>query len=96
MTKLPVVSGDECISALNRLGYQEARTRGSHVWLVCRGRAPVPVPKHKELGKGILRKILRTADITVDEFNKLLKGYYTDKQRAEVLNLSPLLFYWSL
>ena len=73
MTKLPVVSGDECIKALQRLGYRTVRTRGSHVWLVCAGCAPIPVPKHRELGHGILRKIISTADISVDEFIELLK-----------------------
>ncbi|MFH1031810.1 MAG: type II toxin-antitoxin system HicA family toxin [Chloroflexota bacterium] len=73
MTKLPVVSGAECIKALQRLGYRVDRTRGSHVWLVCPGKAPVPVPKHHELGRGILRKIIKTADITVDEFIELLE-----------------------
>jgi predicted RNA binding protein YcfA (HicA-like mRNA interferase family) len=73
VTKLPVISGDECIKALQKLGYQIARIRGSHAWLVCHERSPVPVPKHKELGRGVLRKIIRTVDITVDEFIALLK-----------------------
>ena len=73
MTKLPIVSGDECISALQRLGYSVARTRGSHAWLVCRGRPPVPVPKHQELGRGVLRKILNIAEISTDEFIESLK-----------------------
>ena len=74
MTKLPLVSGDSCIKALQRLGYQEKRTRRSHTWLVCPGRSPIPVPRHRELGRGILRKIIKSADISVDEFIKLLKG----------------------
>ncbi len=74
MTKLPIISGEECIKALQRLGYQVVRTRGSHKWLVCRGRSPIPVPRHRELGRGILRKIINTADISVDEFMELLKG----------------------
>ena len=57
MTKLPVISGEECIKALQRLGYKMDRTHGSHVWMVCSERQPLPVPKHKELGHGILRKI---------------------------------------
>jgi predicted RNA binding protein YcfA (HicA-like mRNA interferase family) len=72
--KLPVVSGDECIAALQKLGYRIKRIRGSHVWLVCPGRHPVPVPKHRELGRGILRKIIRSADISVEEFINLLKS----------------------
>ena len=74
MTKLPVVSGDDCIKALQKLGYKTVRTKGSHVWLTCPGREPIPVPKHKELGHGILRKIISSADTTVDEFVILLKG----------------------
>ena len=73
MAKLPVVSGNECIIALQRLGYKVDRIRGSHAWLVCPGRNPVPVPKHRELGPGLLRKILNEAEISVDEFIKLLK-----------------------
>ncbi len=73
MTKLPVVSGEGCIKTPQRLGYRITRTRGSHTWLVCHGRSPIPVPRHRELGHGILRKIISTADIGVDEFIKLLK-----------------------
>jgi predicted RNA binding protein YcfA (HicA-like mRNA interferase family) len=73
MTKLPVISGNNCIKALQRLGYQVKRTNGSHTWLVCAGRSPIPVPRHQELGHGILRKIIKSADISVDEFIKLLK-----------------------
>jgi len=35
MPKLPVISGDECIRALERLGYCVARTKGDHVRLRC-------------------------------------------------------------
>jgi len=73
VSRLPVISGDECIAALQRLGYRIARIKGSHVWMVCQGRAPIPVPKHRELGRGILRKIIHSADISVEEFVKLLK-----------------------
>jgi predicted RNA binding protein YcfA (HicA-like mRNA interferase family) len=31
MPKLPVVSGKECRKALERLGFKEARERGSHL-----------------------------------------------------------------
>ena len=74
MTKLPVTSGEQCIRALQRLGYTVERTRGSHVWMVCSGRQPLPVPRHKELGNGILRKIINTAEISVEEFVKLLNN----------------------
>ncbi len=72
MRELPIVSGDQCISALKHSGYRIARTRGSHVRMRCLGRNPVTVPKHRELDRGTLRAILRTADMSIDEFIKLL------------------------
>ena len=72
MAKLPIISGDECISALERIGYRIARTRGSHVRMRCPGRRPVTVPRHPELDRSTLRSILRTADISVGYFVKLL------------------------
>jgi predicted RNA binding protein YcfA (HicA-like mRNA interferase family) len=72
MAELPIVSGDQCISALGRIGYRVARTKGSHVRMRCPGRRPVTVPTHRELDRGTLRAILRTADISVGEFTRLL------------------------
>jgi predicted RNA binding protein YcfA (HicA-like mRNA interferase family) len=65
---LPVISGAECISALQRVGYVTIRQRGSHVRLICEGRSPVTVPLHRELDRGTLRSIIRIADLTVEEF----------------------------
>lgn len=74
MAELPIVSGDQCISTLERIGYRIARIKGSHVRMRCTGRRPVTVPKHPELDRHTLRSILRTADISVEEFIKLLRG----------------------
>jgi len=74
MPELPIISGDRCISALELIGYRVARIKGSHVRMRCTGRRPVTVPKHDELDRGTLRSILRTVDIGVEEFTKLLKG----------------------
>jgi predicted RNA binding protein YcfA (HicA-like mRNA interferase family) len=74
MPELPVISGDQCISALERIGYRVARIKGSHVRMRCPGRKPVTVPRHHELDRGTLKAILRTANLTVEEFVKLLRG----------------------
>lgn len=73
MPELPVISGHECIRALEKVGYEQARTRGSHVRLRCPGRTPVTVPLHRELDRGTLRQIITTANLSVDEFVSLLK-----------------------
>jgi predicted RNA binding protein YcfA (HicA-like mRNA interferase family) len=74
MPKLPTVTADEVIKALEKTGFQVVRQKGSHVRLRNQNNlvATVPVHKGKTLGKGLLRKILRDVDLTVDEFTKLL------------------------
>jgi predicted RNA binding protein YcfA (HicA-like mRNA interferase family) len=48
--KLPVVSARECIRALQKIGFEVNRQRGSHITLI-RGDPPgrVTIPNHKEL-----------------------------------------------
>jgi len=58
MPKLPVVSGKECRKALGRLGFSEARQRGSHL-VMRRGEIGCVVPMHEEIKTGTLAGILR-------------------------------------
>lgn len=73
MPALPVISGEECIRTLEKLGYRRARQKGTHVRLVCEGRSPVTVPLHDTLDRGTLRSILRIVDVSVDDFLKRLR-----------------------
>jgi predicted RNA binding protein YcfA (HicA-like mRNA interferase family) len=69
--KLPRVSGEDAIRALQRLGFTRTRQRGSHVMLkrlVGDREIGCVVPLHQELATGTLRGILRQAGITVEEF----------------------------
>jgi predicted RNA binding protein YcfA (HicA-like mRNA interferase family) len=71
--KLPVVSGAQAIKAFCRAGWIQDRQEGSHVTLVQPGSPVVlTVPLHKELGRGLLRSLIRKAGMTVDEFVRLL------------------------
>lgn len=73
MSKLPIVSGAECIKALEKLGFVVYRQRGSHITLVREDPATqVTVPNHREIAKGTLRSIIRQISLTVDEFIDLL------------------------
>ena len=73
MPPLPIISGQQCVCALQRTGYRVLHQRGSHVRLVADNRPPVTVPLHSELDRGTLRSIIRTVEITVDQFVELLK-----------------------
>jgi predicted RNA binding protein YcfA (HicA-like mRNA interferase family) len=73
MTKLPRISGRECVRALERVGFSVIRQKGSHI--IMRRADPfaqVTVPDHRELHTGTLRDIIRDAGLTVDEFMDLL------------------------
>jgi predicted RNA binding protein YcfA (HicA-like mRNA interferase family) len=69
---LPVISGNDCIAAPAGIGYRPVRQKGSHVRLECTGRPAVTVPLHPELDRGTLRSLIRTAEISVGDFIKLL------------------------
>lgn len=73
MSKLPVVSGAECVKALEQIGFAVDRQRGSHIVLVREDpRITVSIPNHKELDRGTLRAIIRQVGLSVDEFIELL------------------------
>lgn len=73
MSKLPRISGRECVRALEKIGFYLRRRESSH--MIMRRDHPfaqVTVPDHAELDKGTLRGILRGAELSVEEFTKLL------------------------
>ena len=69
---LPVVSGRETARALERVGFEQVRQRGSYLKLRRGDGRTVIVPLHRELAPGTLRSILRQADPDVDELVRLL------------------------
>lgn len=80
MSKLPVVSGDELIRFLTRIGYEIVRQKGSHVRLKKMtdvGEHKITVPKHPEIAKGTLNDILSKValwnGIPKDELIEMLK-----------------------
>ena len=73
MPALPVLSGRKVVRAFEKLGWQVARQRGSHIIMVKDGEnVTLSIPDHKEVAKGTLRSLIRAAGITVDEFVRLL------------------------
>ena len=67
MSKLPSISGKQCVNALQKGGFVCKRQTGSHI--VLRRDDPfsqLVVPNHDELDRGTLRAIISQADISVD------------------------------
>jgi predicted RNA binding protein YcfA (HicA-like mRNA interferase family) len=74
MTRLPSLTGEQIVKALGKGGFVVFRQKGSHIYLKHPdGRATVvPVHKGEEVGRGLLKKIIRDADLGREEFLKLL------------------------
>jgi len=68
----PVVSGQEAITALAKIDFEQVGQRGSHVKLRNQEGRTVVVPTHRELARGTLTAILRQSGITVSQFIDLL------------------------
>lgn len=68
---LPAISGAELIKILQRKGYVQVRTRGSHVRLYPPDFLPnarkVTVPLHKWLKVGTLTNIMKDANLGVQD-----------------------------
>jgi predicted RNA binding protein YcfA (HicA-like mRNA interferase family) len=74
VSRLPRITGDQCVRALGQLGLQLIRTKGSHVMMKGAGGRYAVVPCHKgeTLGPGILSKILTTAGVSRQDFEAQL------------------------
>lgn len=74
MPKLPSIAADKIIKALKKIGFEEVRQKGSHLRLKHPDNRVVTIPVHtgKILGKGLLKKILRDVDLSIDELLDLL------------------------
>ena len=69
MTKLPVLKADELVAALKRNGFSVARQKGSHLRMKHSDGRVTSIPMHQgqDIGRGLLRKVLRDVELSVDE-----------------------------
>lgn len=74
MPKLPVISGNDAVKAFAKTGYVLDHQTGSHMILrnIKEPHRRLSVPNHQELAKGTMRKLIREAGLTVEEFVGLL------------------------
>ena len=75
MPKLPSIPALKAIKCFEEIGYEVVRQRGSHIRLhhkIDKNKKPLTIPRHKTLGRGLLRKLLRDAEINVEDFVSLL------------------------
>jgi predicted RNA binding protein YcfA (HicA-like mRNA interferase family) len=73
MSKLPLLSANEFIKILERLGFQRIRQEGSHVFFKHPDGRTTVVPNHpgEDLDRGLMNKIIKKdLSMTREEFLK--------------------------
>ncbi len=74
MASLPVISGSDTVKVFERFAWTVARQTSSHIIMTKEGQiASLSIPNHKEVARGTLRSLIRSANLTVDEFANRLK-----------------------
>jgi len=77
MAQLPNLSGKEVVKAFENLGWEFSRQSGSHMVMTKDGEmASLSVPNHKPVAKGTLRSLIRSANLTIDEFLKRFREVF--------------------
>ncbi len=75
MSKMPSLSYDKIIKALQRDGWVTVRTKGSHIRLqkhVANETLKLTVPAHQQVKRSTLAHILKQARLTIDDFLNLV------------------------
>ena len=71
---LPILSGKEIVKILESFGWEVSRQRGSHIIMTKQGEIiTLSVPNHREVARGTLRSLIRSANLTIEEFIKSVK-----------------------
>ena len=69
MPKLPVLSGSETCKILQMFGWRIVHQKGSHIIMVKEGEiVTLSIPNHKEVAKGTLYSLIKSANLTLSEF----------------------------
>ena len=69
MPSVPVLRPAAVVKIFQKLGWDVARQRGSHIIMTKPGHlATLSIPDHSEVARGTLRGLISKAGLTVDQF----------------------------
>lgn len=74
-SKEPMLKANEVMRVLKQFGFSKIRQKGSHVFFKHSDGRTTVVPKHsrEDIGRGLLRQILREVNISPKNFSKYLR-----------------------
>lgn len=73
MPKLANISGKKAVKAFERAGYIHVHTSGDHAILQKTSYPTLSIPLHKEVARFLLKTQIKRANLTEQEFIRLLK-----------------------
>lgn len=74
MPTVPILRPREVVKTFEKIGWEVARQRGSHIILTKEGQiATLSVPNHPRVARGTLRSLIARAETTVEEFLEALE-----------------------
>lgn len=75
MSKVTIISPPKMCSILEKLGFRLVRQKGSHAFYRHEDGRSTVIPMHKgeDLGRGLIRSILKEIETSVDEYERLRK-----------------------
>jgi predicted RNA binding protein YcfA (HicA-like mRNA interferase family) len=69
MSPVPVLRPTAVVKTFQKLGWEIARQRGSHIIMTKPGHhATLSIPDHSEVARGTLRCLISKAGLTIDQF----------------------------
>lgn len=73
-SRLPTLKARDMIRVLKKLGFYEVRQKGAHICFKHPDGRFTLVPSHsgEDIGRGLLRQILREIKLSPEEFSKYL------------------------
>ena len=71
--KLPLLSGQQVLLTLKRIGFKEVHRKGSHVKMKHPDGRKIVFPYHKKIDRYTLKGSLKDADIDIEEFISNIK-----------------------
>jgi len=74
MPKLHPLAAKKMVKMLLKLDFQEIRVKGSHHFFfnpITKKTTTIPIHGNEDLGKGILKEILKDIDLSVEDYEKL-------------------------
>ncbi len=69
MPPLPLLRPNQVVKAFEKLGWEVARQKGSHIIMIKESHiATLSIPNHPQVARGTLRSLIQKSGLTIEQF----------------------------